>query len=102
MNKIQNVKPLDDLEMFELIQLCYPEKFPDESDETWDAVRDFVDCDLQGEEMLSDLLARVCMLALPVRSPLSGTNYHCLGQISENGEGYNILAAVKREAVTRE
>ena len=30
-------KPLDDLEMFELLQAAYPEKFPDDEDETWEA-----------------------------------------------------------------
>lgn len=34
-------RPLTDLEMFELLQIAYPEKFTDESDDSWDEAMDF-------------------------------------------------------------
>ena len=36
-------QPLDDLEMFDLLQAAYPEKFSGEDDETWEAAQKFAE-----------------------------------------------------------
>lgn len=48
-------QPLDELEMFELLQACYPERFPDDEDETFEAALNFAD-ELSGFDELADLL----------------------------------------------
>ncbi len=90
-------KPLDDLEMFELLQAAYPEKFPDDEDETWDAAQNFAD-DISSFEDIADLLGRVVMLTMPMESPLTGTVSHCLGKVTINDGKVNMLAVVRREA----
>lgn len=91
------IKPLDDLEMFELLQAAYPEKFPDEEDETFEAAQEFAD-NISGWDEIADLLGRVVMLALPLPSGLTGALYHCLGKLIPIKDGYpRMIAAVKRE-----
>jgi len=51
-------KPLDDLELFELLRAAYPEKFKDDDDETWNAAQSFAD-DIAGWQDVADLLGRV-------------------------------------------
>lgn len=88
--------PLNDLEMFELLQVAYPEKFPNDDDETWNAAQDFADT-ISGWDEIADLLGRVTTLAMPMSSELSGTLSHCLGLIKiENGQAY-MRAVVKRD-----
>ena len=89
-------KPLDDLEMFELLQAAYPEKFPDDEDETWEAAQNFAD-EISGWEEIADLLGRVTMLTMPMGSPLTGAAAHCLGKVTINDGKVNMLAAVRRE-----
>ena len=66
---------LDDLELFELLQAAYPEKFPDDSDASWDAVQDFAH-NICGYDDLAELLGRVerpiLMSAPMVRAILAG------------------------------
>ncbi len=90
-------KPLDDLEMFELLQAAYPEKFPNDEDETWEAAQNFAD-EISGWEEIADLLGRVAMLTIPMESPLTGTVAHCLGKVTINDGKVNMLAAVRRDA----
>lgn len=85
--------PLDELEVHELLRLCYPEKFPDDSDETYDKAQDFLD-ELSGYEAIADLLGRVAQCAPTMVSGLSGRKFSALG--SYRGETF--IAAVKREA----
>lgn len=77
----RNIQPLDELEMFELLQVCYPEKFPDESDETFESAMEFAN-ELCGFDDLADLLGRVALLTMPMASSLSGTLSHCLGSVT--------------------
>lgn len=98
MNK---VKPLDDLEMFELIRAAYPEEFKDDSDETWDAVQDFAH-NISGYDDVADLLGRVVMLTMPMASGLTNRQYHCLGSVTFNDGLACMVAAVRRDAVAIE
>lgn len=95
MSKFQ---PLDELEMFDVLQAAYPEKFSDDNDETWDAALDFAD-NLQGFDNLAELLGRVVMLTMPMHSELSGLNSHCLGKV-EVADGQVRMMAVVRRAVS--
>ena len=88
-------KPLDDLEMFELLQACYPEKFLDDEDETFDAALDFAS-ELSGFDELADLLGRVVMLTMPMKSSLTEKLSHCLGPVTLSGGEVHMKAVVRR------
>lgn len=89
-------RPLDELEMFDLLQACYPEKFPDDTDDTWEAAMEFAD-ELNGFGELADLLGRVVMLTVPVESGLTKRLSHCLGKITFSGEQMHMCAVVRRD-----
>ena len=91
-------QPLDDLEMFDLLQACYPEKFPDDEDETFGAAMDFAS-ELSGFDELADLLGRVAMLTMPMESGLTGRLSHCLGRIRFSDGYASMMAVVRRDAV---
>ena len=86
------MEELDDLEVFELMQALYPEKFKGEDDATFDAAIDFFD------ELLADgcgrkLIAKLVMLTPTITSELTGEKYHALGTISGNA----FVAHVRRK-----
>jgi hypothetical protein len=89
-------QPLDDLEMFELLQACYPEKFPDEEDETFEAALNFAS-ELSGFDELADLLGRVAMLTMPMKSGLTERLSHCLGRVKLSDGTAHIVAVVRRD-----
>lgn len=91
-----NVKPLDELEMFELLQAAYPEKFPDDDDETWEAAQNFAD-EISGWTEIADLLARVTMLTMPMVSQLTDRAYHCLGPVAIINGTAHMSAIVRRD-----
>ena len=88
-------EPLTDLEMFDLLSLAYPDKFPDDEDSTWEEALNFAD-ELQGFDELADLLGRVVMLTAPVRSPLTCEVFHALGAVFVKDGKSTLAAAVKR------
>jgi hypothetical protein len=92
-------QPLDDLEMFELLQAAYPDKFPDDEDETFDAALNFAE-ELSGFDELADLLGRVVMLTMPMKSGLTERISHCLGRVEFAGGAASMVAAVRRDVVT--
>lgn len=90
------MKPLDDLEMFELLQAAYPEKFIGDSDEAFEAAQEFAES-ISGWEEVADLLGRVAMLTMPMEQPPTGNHVHVLGEIKKTDRGsYYMMAAVKR------
>ena len=93
---MSKIKPLDDLEMFELIQAAYPEQFKNDDDETWDRVMEFVER-INGFDDIADLLGRVVMLTMPMRSGFGNKQYHCLGKITIKDDMANMVAAVRRD-----
>lgn len=88
-------KPLDDLEMFELLQVAYPEKFIGDSDEVFEAAQEFADS-ISGWEEVADLLGRVAMLTMPMESPLTGKPHHVLGRITIKSDQAYMMSVVKR------
>lgn len=88
-------QPLDDLEIFELLQAAYPEKFPDDEDATWEAAMEFADT-FGGLDAFAELMGRVVLLTIPVESPLTGAMYHTLGEMVETGGTPYLRAAVRR------
>ena len=88
-------KPLDELEMFDLLRAAYPERFTDDEDETWESAQSFVD-DISGWDEIADLLGRVTMLTIPMVSPLTDTMHHCLGRVTVNNGNASMVAAVRR------
>jgi len=89
-------KPLDDLEMFDLLQLAYPDKFPDEEDSTFESAMMFAD-DLSGFDELADLLGRVAMMTMPMGSGLTNRLSHCLGKVTINDKSASMVAVVRRD-----
>lgn len=92
---MKNSKPLDDLEMFELLMAAYPEKFKNDDDETWEAAQQFAE-EISGFEEIADLLGRVVMLTMPMRTGLTQRLSHCLGVVTIKDDSANMLAAVRR------
>ncbi|MFV0662736.1 hypothetical protein [Denitromonas sp.] len=92
----KDLKPLDDLEMFELLKAAYPERFPDEEDATWEAAQQFAD-EISGWDAIADLLGRVVMLSMPMKSGLTERLSHCLGAVSVRGGAVQMEAAVRRD-----
>lgn len=90
--------PLDEFEMFELLQAAYPEKFKEESDETWESVMQFAE-EFEGLEQLCDLLGRVVMLTNPMTSGLTRRVSHCLGRVTIREGAVDMVAAVRRDAI---
>lgn len=91
-------RPLDDLELVELIWAAYPERFKGESEEEdWEEALQFID-EMESFVELADLLGRVVMLTIPVASSLTGDYYHTLGKVVKGSGSWNMMAAVKREA----
>ncbi|PHS64375.1 MAG: hypothetical protein COB09_08350 [Thalassobium sp.] len=88
---------LDELEMFELLQAAYPEKFINEDDETWDAAQQFAD-DLSGWEDIAELLGRVVMLTMPMGSGITKRLSHCIGPVTIADGKAHMIAAVRRDA----
>lgn len=95
---IMKPKPLDDLEMFEVLQAAYPEKFGDDSNDTWDSAQEFAD-ELSGWEDIADLLGRIVMLTMPMKSGLTERLSHCLGKIEIKEGVAQMTAAVRRDVL---
>jgi uncharacterized protein with von Willebrand factor type A (vWA) domain len=89
-------KPLDDLEMFELLRAAYPEKFTDDENETWEAAQQFAD-EISGWEDVADLLGRVVMLTMPMESGMTKRLSHCLGTIIIKDGSAQMMSAVRRD-----
>lgn len=91
---MKNIKPIDDLELYELIVMAYPDKFDENSDEDiWDDVMEFVEQELGGIDTVSNLLERIVMMTNPIQSCLSNKFYHCLGNVKlKQGEVYMTTA----------
>lgn len=98
-----NARPLDDMEMHELLRLVYPEHIRSDDDEYFDlsaeiAENCIVDLGDGFEVTLADLLGRVVMLAIPLRSELTGKLFHALGKVTVSDSSVQIDAVVKRGA----
>jgi len=90
-------RPLDDLEMFDLLQAAYPEKFPGDDDETWSDAQEFAGS-ISGWDEIADLLGRVVMLTMPMESGLTKRLSHCLGRVTIEYGHAAMIAAVRRDA----
>lgn len=95
------IQPLDDLEMFELLRAAYPDKFIDEGDETWEEAQQFAD-EIHGWDNIADLLGRVVLLTMPMKSGLTERLSHCLGNVIIGNESVNMIAAVSRDAILKD
>ena len=89
-------KPLDDLEIFELLRLCYPDKFLVDDDATFDAAIEFAE-QFSGFNELADLLGRVIMLTMPMSSAITGKQSHCLGKLTMICNSVHMMAVVRRD-----
>lgn len=94
-------KPLDDLEMHELLRLLYPEhiRSDDEYFELSQDVCEHATVDLgDGVEVeLADLLGRLVMLTMPMESGLTKRLSHCLGAVTIKDGSAQMIAAVRRD-----
>lgn len=97
---MKKTRPLDYLEMHDLLRLLYPEHISSDNDAYFEfsqqACETVVDLGDGFEVPLSDLLARVVMLTMPMRSALTGTLSHCLGEVSISDGAVKMQAVVYR------
>lgn len=102
---MKNTKPLDDLEMHELLRLIYPNHIRSDDDEYFDISCDAcetpVDLGDGVEVTLAELLGRVVMLTMPMQSGLTGEYSHVLGEVTIREERADMLAVVRRPAKIR-
>jgi hypothetical protein len=96
-------KPLDDLEMHELLRLCYPDHIKNDDDEFFDlsagiCAGAMIDLGDGVEVSLADLLGRVVMLTMPMRTGMTGRLSHCLGEVTIRDGSADMVAAVRRDA----
>ncbi|WP_281647930.1 hypothetical protein [Parendozoicomonas sp. Alg238-R29] len=96
---IKNVKPVDDLELFELIVAAYPDKFDENAEGCiWDEVMEFAEDKFGDLEDISEFLGRIALLTMPANSAISGETTHCLGKVEiRDGQAF-MTAAVQRKA----
>ena len=104
---MKKVKPLDSLEMHELLRLIYPEHIRSDEDEYYDLSAEVADeCMVNlgdGVEVpLAELLARVCLLAMPLRAAMGGRLAHALGHMILKDGAINMIAAVRRDCTLKE
>lgn len=95
-------KPLDDMEMHELLRLIYPEHIRSDEDEYFELSGDICDNATVNlgdgfEPKLSDLLGRVAMLTMPMKSGLTQRFSHCLGEVTIKDGAAQMIAAVRRD-----
>lgn len=93
---MKQIKPLDDLEIFELFSAAYPEKFKDDSDETWNSVQEFAE-EIAGTEAVAELLGRVVLLTMPMITGMTKRLSHCLGTVKVSDNRASMIAAVRRD-----
>lgn len=96
-----NTKPLDDLEMHELLRLIYPDHIRNDEDQYFElsqAICDEATVDLGDgfKVTLADLLGRVVMLTPPLESPLTGRLMHGIGKVTIVKNQVQMVAAVTR------
>lgn len=98
---MKNSKPLDDLEMHDVLRLIYPEHIRSDDDEYFELSQEACEATIHlgdGVEVtLADLLGRVVMLTMPMEGALRGMASHCLGEVSSNGKEVRMVAAVRRD-----
>lgn len=107
MTKQTNIKPLDDLEMHELLRLLYPEHIRTDDDEDFELSQSIcmnttVDLGDGFQPTLADLLGRVVMLTMPMESGLTRRLSHCLGAVTVKDGSAWMVAAVRRDAAMQE
>lgn len=100
---MKKTKPLDDLEIHELLSLIYPEHIKSDDDEYFDLSQEIGETEIimsdYGDSVtLSELLGRVVMLTMPMKSAICGKYSHCLGKIEVSGDSINMMAVVRRDA----
>lgn len=101
---MKNARPLDDLEMHELLRLIYPQHIRSDDDEYFGLSADVCDntmVDLGDgfEVSLAELLGRVVMLTMPMQSALGGDGFsHCLGEVMIKDGAAHMMAVVRRPA----
>lgn len=103
--KLKSAKPIEDLELFEIIVAAYPERFEareEAGDDLWDEVMEFVEDEIVGEllcseEGLRQFLGRILLLTNPLHSPLSGKLFHTLGKVDFRNGAVRMTSCAKAE-----
>jgi hypothetical protein len=101
---VKNAKPIDDLEMHEILRLIYPEHIKSDDDEYFELSQDICEVLIPlgngAEVTLAELLGRVVMLTPPMKSSLAGRLSHCLGSVKLVPGDMQMTAAVRRDFVS--
>jgi hypothetical protein len=95
-------KPLDDLEMHELLRLLYPDHIRSDDDEYFELSQNVCEHATVGlgdgiEVSLADLLGRVVMLTMPMEIGITKRLSHCLGSFTIKDSSAQMVAAVRRD-----
>ena len=94
-------KPLDTLEVHDVLRLIYPEHIKSDDDQYFElseiASSETVHLGDGFEVTLAELLGRVVTLTPVVVSELTGTAAHALGELVKDGEYFQVRAVVRRE-----
>lgn len=95
-------KPLDPLELVELMAAAYPERIDTEADDVETKVEELIEeaCLEDPLGFVAEMLGRVVYLAPAMASPLSGEAHHVLGRNWVKDQQLHMVAAVKREVKT--
>ena len=104
---MKNAKPIDDLEMHDILRLIYPEHIKSDGDEYFEQSQDLCDVLIpigNGIDVtLAEFLGRLVMLSPPMqtmKSPLFDSRLsHCLGRIKIVDGSMQVIAAVHRDFV---
>jgi len=102
MGKIKT-KPLNDVEMHELLRLLYPDHIRNDDNEYFEISQEVCAHSTvylgRGVDVnLSDLLGRLVMLTMPMESALTKRFHHCLGSVTIKHGTVRMTAAVHRES----
>jgi hypothetical protein len=95
-------RPLNDLEMHEILRLLYPEHIKSDEDEFFELSQEigetYISLGNGVDVTLAQLLGKVVMLTMPLESELTANRYHCLGEIKYSNSGFvHMTAAVTRD-----
>ena len=95
---IKDAKPINDLELFDLIVAAYPDKFNknDDPDHIWDDVMQFVEEKFGDTVEVCEFLGRIIYLTPLMGSAITGQAAHCLGEVTVKDGKAHMTAVVKR------
>jgi len=96
-------RPLNDLEMHELLRLMYQDHIRSDEDEYFNLSQTIcnestVDLGNGFKPLLADLLGRMVMLTMPMSNGTATPLSHCIGPVTMKDGAVQMTAVVRRDA----